>query len=109
MENSARKNESIGGSFLDVEITPIENGIRLDSFIREVYVMADYEDLPKNKRKTNVLKHIVETVKSCLPAINCEARFSINGIDFYFEKENGAISTNYVRFSTRATYITPIN
>ena len=107
-QTTARPNTTIGGTFIDVSITPIGDGKRQSSFSKEVYVMTDICDLPKNKRRTSTLRHIINTVEGCLPLYDHEATFSINGLDFYFKKENGRVSINYIRMTTRATYITPI-
>jgi hypothetical protein len=107
IKNSAEKNEIIGGTIINVEITPIEKGNRLDTFIKKVYVIPEYEDLPKNKRRTNILKHIVKTIISCLPSTIpiLEARFTINNINYLFKKENEIVNAYYVTSSSRKTHI----
>lgn len=115
MKNSITANTEIGGTFINVEVTPIENGKRIDGYTKQVYVMTEIENIPKNRRRTNTLKHIINTVGGVLImdglSRTIEANFSINGINFLFENKNEKkeIRANYIDFSSRRTTITPIS
>jgi len=82
---------------------------------KQVYVMTEIENMPKNRRRTNTLKHIINTVGGVLImdglSRTIEANFWINGINFLFENKNEKkeIRANYIDFSSRRTTITPIS